>query len=1051
LSLYDCCLDRKIFKKVMLLISFPWRVKMNKSLVLFLLFASITSAYAESAASDKSTPPMQKDGLIADVSDEHNINALIMEPIAVHPIVVEQTKTTAEQLAEAAYNAIASDKIPEKKPSQVAEAVKAIPDTLTKTPASVPVTQIGDTSSVATVAVPKTVSEKTSSMQAHTLALSSKTAISMNEENLTATSQPLDVVHAKPETPAAGSIAEAVTTATKKVALDKTLFEQIHTAAAAPENTGSTAAKSSASVATAVVSETIPEKIIAVASDKTSSMQAHTLALSSKTALSMNEENLTATSQPLDVTQAKPEKPAAGSIAEAVTTATKKVALDKTLFEQIHTAAAAPENTVATATKSTAPATVALDKPLFEQINKVMLPVPAKGIPVASADKTAEPKVVVEEKLAQASQPWHVAPVAVEQPRGKPAPGFVAAASDQPIPAAEPQIVAEIKADKTPHLLHAENVEPTKITLDESALQQANSVSAAAVLNPVAVSTTLAAQNTNSKVVRDEFFEKALPEQVNFAKAATEKGAIKLTPVILALTETAVPLKLIQNAQQPVHLAKAEVLKAVTKPAPGSLAAAVPGQLALDKTLLQQINTASVAPSKSSVKPAATAMLAENTPSPEIVLESGLRQNEPIKSISGLSKLPVVPVGHMTAVKAQPTETKPAPGSLSAHAVPLENMMADNVSSALAKATDAAPAFAGNEAAPRGVPTDLSSKTNLDKSLLNSITAPAMASGKVTDVSFAPALMLAMATPSNGAPADGATLLDQIPTAKVGSVLGTKKPNNFNTAMIERVTGFKGVFNSKDNVYKISVPRDDLNIVVNGVKLTSAMGLTSWITFKNTPEFTVVKGNLVLTEEQVNSVLFTAIENNLNVTELHGHYLWESPKVVFLHIEAQGDTKKLALAVNKVFAKIKETSQGNGDFPIAVIDTANSTLSPKRIEMILGAKGALTDGVYKIRVATMAKGSALIAADPTQGANASATFAGSDDEAVLDGDIAMQVSELQKVLFALHKAGISIVAINQRMINDKTRYVFLHYWGVGKTSELARGLRNALDASVSNS
>jgi hypothetical protein len=964
---------------------------MNKSLVLLLLFASITSAYAESTTLDKSTHAMQKDGLIADASEEQNVNALIMEPIAVHPIVVEQTKTTAEQLAEAAYDAIASNKTPDIKRSQVA---KAATDTSTNNSESVSATQIADSRSAASAAAIQTASDKTIA----------------------------------------------------------------------------------ASVATKPAST-------AVASGKASPMSAHRLALSDKKALSMNmaEENLAATSQALDVAQVQPEKPASGSIAEAVTIATKKVALDKMLYEQINIATVASEKTVSTASlaKSTAhevvleekvvtannpapislakaptPVALTLDKPLLEQIDKVMTP-PVKAMPVASADKPPAPKIVVEEKLAQVSQTWNVAPQGSEKPAGKPAPGFVAAPLDRSIPTAAPKVVAEIKADKTAHTLHAENAVPTKITLDQSQLQQANGASVEAVLKPVSVSTTLKAQNTNSKVVRDEFFEKALPEQVNVAKAAKEKGALNLTPAIVTLTETRVPLKLVQNeknALKSTQLAKSEPAKAVAKkPAPGSLASAAPSQIALDKTLLQQINTASVVPTKSAIKPAVTAMLAENTPSPEMALENGLRQNEPVKSISGLSTLPVVPVGRMTAVKAQPTMSKPAPGSLGAHAVPVEKMMADNVSSALVEAAAVAPpTLAKNEPAPRGVATDLSGKTNLDKSLLESITAPTMAEAKISDVPLASSAMLAMEKPSNAAPTDG-TLLDQIPSAKIESMLAPKKPNNFNTAMIERVTGFKGVFNSKDNIYKISVPRNDLNIVVNGVKLTSAMGLTSWVAFKNTPDFTAVKGNLVLTEEQVNSVMFTAIENNLNVTELHSHYLWESPKVVFMHIEGEGDTKKLALAVNKVFAKIKETSQGNGDFPIAVIDTANSTLSPKKIEMILGSKGALTEGVYKIRVAKMAKSSALISADPAQGANASATFAGSDDEAVLDGDIAMQPPQLQKVLFALHKAGISIVAINQRLINDKTRYVFLHYWGVGKTAELAHGLRAALDASVSDS
>lgn len=42
-------------------------------------------------------------------------------------------------------------------------------------------------------------------------------------------------------------------------------------------------------------------------------------------------------------------------------------------------------------------------------------------------------------------------------------------------------------------------------------------------------------------------------------------------------------------------------------------------------------------------------------------------------------------------------------------------------------------------------------------------------------------------------------------------------------------------------------------------------------------------------------------------------------------------------------------------------------------------------------------------------------------------------------------AHIDIVAIHQHMIQEKPRIIFLHYWGVGKTADLAKGLKAALD------
>ena len=83
------------------------------------------------------------------------------------------------------------------------------------------------------------------------------------------------------------------------------------------------------------------------------------------------------------------------------------------------------------------------------------------------------------------------------------------------------------------------------------------------------------------------------------------------------------------------------------------------------------------------------------------------------------------------------------------------------------------------------------------------------------------------------------------------------------------------------------------------------------------------------------------------------------------------------------------------------------------------------------------------------GVNTWAAFAGSDSQAVVDGDFAVLETELQPVLKALRGAGINIVAIHQHMIGEVPRVMFLHYWGTGSVDALASGLRTALDRTGS--
>jgi hypothetical protein len=148
--------------------------------------------------------------------------------------------------------------------------------------------------------------------------------------------------------------------------------------------------------------------------------------------------------------------------------------------------------------------------------------------------------------------------------------------------------------------------------------------------------------------------------------------------------------------------------------------------------------------------------------------------------------------------------------------------------------------------------------------------------------------------------------------------------------------------------------------------------------------------------------------------------------------------------VGRVFAKMTETAGGRGEAPRAEIDPARTTLDPGKIEAILGTKGALAAGVFRVVIGrtTVMHGETVAAA---MGVNTWAAFAGSDGQAVVDGDFAMLESELQGVLKALRGAGISIVAIHHHMTHEEPRILFLHYWGVGRTDDLARGLRRALD------
>jgi len=282
-------------------------------------------------------------------------------------------------------------------------------------------------------------------------------------------------------------------------------------------------------------------------------------------------------------------------------------------------------------------------------------------------------------------------------------------------------------------------------------------------------------------------------------------------------------------------------------------------------------------------------------------------------------------------------------------------------------------------------------------------------------------------------------LLASIPLAPAGAAA------SLDTAKIEELTGRKGALDAKEGVFKVTYPRDDIHAAVAGARLTPPMGLTAWAAFEKAGERTMVMGDMVLLEDQVNTVMSAALDHGLDVTALHNHFFWDSPKVMFMHVSGMGETANLAAAVGAVFAKIKETSGGKGVVLGADVDPAQTTLDPSKIEAILGVKGALASGVYKVVVGRAVEMGGH-EAGAAMGVNTWAAFAGGDDKAVVDGDFATTEDELQGVLKALRRGGIDVVAIHNHMSGETPRLAFLHFWGVGATADLARTLKAALAA-----
>jgi hypothetical protein len=258
---------------------------------------------------------------------------------------------------------------------------------------------------------------------------------------------------------------------------------------------------------------------------------------------------------------------------------------------------------------------------------------------------------------------------------------------------------------------------------------------------------------------------------------------------------------------------------------------------------------------------------------------------------------------------------------------------------------------------------------------------------------------------------------------------------------IERILNRKG--SVQDEVFKVTFPRTDLHVKVNGTTVQPGLALTSWIAFKPVGSEAVIMGDLVLLEKEVAPITQEFIKNGIEVTALHNHLLGETPKIMYLHVRGDGDATDLAKKIKQVLSLTKTPLSSQSASPDKKVDWTT-------VESILGVKGTTEGDVLHISVPRKDQITEMNTnIPPSMGVATGINFQMIGDKAATTGDFVLVASEVNPVIKALTKHGMTVTAVHNHMLQESPRLFFLHFWGLDEPNKLADGLKEALDQTNS--
>jgi hypothetical protein len=277
------------------------------------------------------------------------------------------------------------------------------------------------------------------------------------------------------------------------------------------------------------------------------------------------------------------------------------------------------------------------------------------------------------------------------------------------------------------------------------------------------------------------------------------------------------------------------------------------------------------------------------------------------------------------------------------------------------------------------------------------------------------------------------------PTATAQVDSPSARPVDPRWTAIRRVFGQEG--EAEGAYFRVNLPRNDLHVRIGSDTLAPGFELTSYVGFMPSGARDVMAmGEVIVREDELPVALAELHRQGVRVSAVHNHLVGETPRIMYVHVVADGPAEAVASKLKSVVAKTST--------PLTHATEGSASVDWSAIDGILGkhaeAEDRVAEYVFPRRERLTVHGMAVRSTGMLETASEVVFQQLGADRMACGGELFVLPSEVAAVVRALDEHGLHVTAVHNHMVDDTPRMYWIHWYATGDATTLARGVRAAL-------